>query len=158
MDARGTEVVRTVIEIEEADPGVMLEFERLGDEAFDAICAELQSDRLTPQQQVNALRSLGRLTRQQCFDRKEAALEEALRLTESTSQIARSGGVNAAIWATLSLERFPERASRPENRPGAKPSLRQRVQQVVRRAVERGLDAEQDKFARRFLNDLPPEE
>jgi hypothetical protein len=162
MDARGMEVVRSVINMSEIDPdeplpGIMLDLERLGDEAFDAIQGELNSGRLAPWQQINALRSLSYLTRQQCLSRKEEVLDQVLRYIESDDRNVRSVATHMAIWSTFILERFPHRAMRKENRPGANPSLRERIQHIVRRALGRGLDAEQAELARRFLNNLPPD-
>jgi hypothetical protein len=162
MDARAMEVIRTVLDVvvfdtEEPLPVVMLELERLGDEAFDIIQDELKSGRLTPKQQINALRSLSHLTRQQCFPREEELFDQILRHTTSDSRAVRSVAVHMAIWSTFILERFPQRATREENRPGAKPSLRERVQRVVKKALERGLDPKEAELAQRFLKNLPPD-
>jgi hypothetical protein len=129
----------------------LLEFERLGDVAFDEICRRMTAQSLPPHVQALALRRLALLARQACAKRKEELLDLALERLNSDDFIVRSGAANVAIWTTMILERTPSLVSRAENKPGATPSLRERVKVAVAQALQLGLDKAQTKFAREFL-------
>jgi hypothetical protein len=145
------QLINAALKYDAPPAAVLLQFERLGDRAFDEIRRRLDEGKLPPRRQVFALRRLALLTRQACANRTEELLELALVRLQDESAIVRSGATNTAIWITLGLERNPTRASKAENRPGAKPRLRERIQAEVTRALARGLDPQQEKFARDFL-------
>jgi hypothetical protein len=151
MEDEQRALIDDVLSNQEFDDDVLLRVERFGDTAFDEIRRRLMSQSLSPLQQVLALRSLARLTRQACAMRKDEVLELAVELLKSDDPFVRSGAVNTAIWISRMLEDNPNLVSRAENRPGANPSLRERVKAAVGPALRLGVDEEQTEFARKYL-------
>jgi hypothetical protein len=151
MDNTQQDLIDAVLSSEGVDDDVLLAVERLGDAAFDELSQRLRTGLLAPLQQVLALRTLSRLTRQNCAMRKEEVLELAVDRFRSDSRIVRSGAVNTAIWTAITLEENPKLATRQENRPGATPGLRARVKKALSHAVQLGIDEEQAEFARAYL-------
>lgn len=144
MDPRGRQLVKAAIDVG-VSPWESLEFQRLGDEAFDSILAELDKGQLAPRQQINALRALALLTKEFVPLRWEEVLDRGLPLATSDNIEVRSAAVNAAVWMTFILEGL------------GRPSPRERVQPVVSQAMNLGLDPEQASLAQGFLRNDPPD-
>ena len=151
MEDEQRALIDDVLNNQEFDDDVLLRVERLGDTAFDEIRRRLMSRSLSPLQQVLALRSFARLTRQACAMRKEEVLELAVERLKSDDPFVRSGAVNTAIWISIMLRDNPNLASKAENRPGANPSLKERIKAAVGHAVQLGVDEEQAEFAGEYL-------
>jgi hypothetical protein len=145
VDRRGRHLLRAVIDHGDLLPAASLEFQRLDDEAFEAIQAELDGSQLAPRQQTNALRGLSLLSKEFLPHRKEEVLDRALALATTENREVRSAAVHMAIWTTYILEGL------------GRPSPRQRAQVVVRQAIDLGLDPEQARLAQGFLRNDPPD-
>jgi hypothetical protein len=155
MQEKQLDLIRKVLSNECADDHVLLEFERLGELAFDEIVRQYRAGLLTPEQRRLILRRLALLSRHACADRKEEVLDLGLELLESPDRTIRSAAVTTTIWAVVLLESTPSLVSRAENRPGATPSLRARVKAAVRHALELGINESEVEFAHEFLVSPP---
>ena len=147
MDESGIRLVRAAIDVGRLTPSASFAFERLGDDGFNAITAELGGGHLTSQQQVNALRALALITKEVIPFRKAEVLEQALLMATSHEQEVRSVAIHVAIWTAAMLDGL------------RKPVPRERMQAVVRQSMQLGLDPPVLTLAQGFLRgDGPPVE
>lgn len=151
MQERQIELVGEALSKENADGRVLLEFERLGEPAFDEIVRQYRAGLLTAEQQRLMLRRLALLSRQACPNRTEEVVDLGMELLGSADRAIRTTVITTTIWGVALLEHTPSLVATAENSIGVLPSLRERVKAAVRHALELGIDESDADFAREFL-------
>jgi len=145
------QLVMETLSVANPSPSKLVALERLGDEAFDLIVDVFKRQELRAQKRVNAIRRLGLLTRQQCFDRTEELLQLVLNTTGDSDRSVRAAATSAAILRTSLLEENPRSVRSPKLNPGTNPALREHINQRVRQALDLGLVQQDAELAKRFL-------